>query len=155
MFAPPSPFSPAPVWQFACGVGHVTCDPVEAASDVRRIDGASRDIDPPNGVVFTFQVKGNSVEPTIASRSRNLLSHNDSGPSGTDEAKEVRPQVPWIVCPKSFSCDAKRLARAAARPNFMVVWPSGEAQSISPPANSGEEVCLLEASQIVGLNIDN
>jgi hypothetical protein len=58
---------------------------------VRRVDGASRNINRPAGVTFSFQISSNSVEPTIASLSRNLFSHDDSGPAGTDETKEVRP----------------------------------------------------------------
>lgn len=58
------------------------------------IHGASRDIDPPAGVAFSRQISAHSVEPTVASLARNLLSHDDSGPAGTDEAKEVGPQMP-------------------------------------------------------------
>jgi hypothetical protein len=101
--SPPSKFC-------AVGVGHG--DPVEAAADVRRVDGASRDIDAPAGVTFSRQVSSHSVEPTIASRSRNLLSHDDRGPGGTDEAKEVGPQMPRIVSTGALASDAERLARA-------------------------------------------
>jgi transcriptional regulator with XRE-family HTH domain len=41
----------------------------------------------------TFQISGDSVEPTIASLSRNLLSHDCSGPSGTGEAKDALAQM--------------------------------------------------------------
>jgi hypothetical protein len=85
------------------GVGHG--DPVEPASDVGGVHGASRDIDAPPGVTFTRQISDNSVEPTIPSRSRNLLSHDDRRPAGGDEAKEVGPQMPWIVDTGSFAGD--------------------------------------------------
>jgi hypothetical protein len=58
---------------------------------VRRVDGASRNIDAFAGVSFTFQVSSNSVEPTIASLACNLFTHDDRGPAGADKAKEVRP----------------------------------------------------------------
>jgi hypothetical protein len=79
---------------------------------VRRIDGASRNIDRPAGVTVSFQVRSNSVEPTIASLARNLFSHDDMGPAGTDEAMKVRPQVPWIIDTGSFAGDRERLAGA-------------------------------------------
>ena len=58
-----------------------------------RVDSASRDIDRPCGDVFSRQISADSVEPTIASRSRNLLSHKHRNaesplPGGTD-AKET------------------------------------------------------------------
>jgi hypothetical protein len=87
------------------GVTHVACDPVEPLSDVGGVHRASRDIDAPAGVTFSRQISAHSVEPTIASLSRNLLSHDDRGPDGGDEAMEVGPQVPWIVCTSPFTCD--------------------------------------------------
>jgi hypothetical protein len=54
---------------------------------MRRIDGRSRDIDRPAGVALRVQISGHSVEPSIASRSRNLFSHEHSGPSGAGESK--------------------------------------------------------------------
>lgn len=135
----------------ALAVVHISrgCGPIEPLSDVRRIDGASRDIDRPAGVAFSFQISGNSVEPTIASRSRNLLSHDDRGPAGTDEAKEVRPQMPWITGACTFSRNAERLARARAGPEWAVVGPSGEAGSDAPQAAPGEEMALCEASKVI------
>jgi hypothetical protein len=103
------------------GVIHVASDPIEPLSDVGGIHRASRDINAPAGVTFSLQISAHSVEPTIASLSRNLLSHDDRGPTGGDEAMEVGPQVPWIVCTGSFACDRKRLARARAGPDGAVV----------------------------------
>lgn len=56
-----------------------------------RVDGTSRDNDRPAGVTETFQVSEHSIEPMLANRSRNLFSHQHSGPSGTDEPKHVGP----------------------------------------------------------------
>jgi hypothetical protein len=122
---------------------------------VGGVHGASRDIDPPPGVTFARQISDNSVEPTIASRSRNLLSHDDRGPAGTDEAKEVGPQMPWIVGAGAFACDRERLARARAGPQFPVVGPSGETGGVGPSADAGEEVDLCESCQVGGPKIDN
>jgi hypothetical protein len=66
---------------------------------------ASRDIDAPAGVTFSRQISAHSVEPPIASLTRNLFSHDDRGPDGGDEAMEVGPQVPWIICAGTFACD--------------------------------------------------
>lgn len=117
------------------------------------VHGASRDIDPPAGVTFARQISDNSVEPTIASRSRNLFSHDDSGPAGGDEAKEVGPQMPRIVCTGSFAGDRERLARAGAGPDFTVVGPSGEAGGVGPSADAGEEMALGVSSQVFGPDI--
>jgi hypothetical protein len=85
------------------GVFHVFSDPVKPLSNVRGVDRESRNIDRPPGVANCFQISLNSIEPTIASLSRNLLSHDDRGPDGTDETMEVGPQVPWIVRSSAFS----------------------------------------------------
>jgi hypothetical protein len=66
-------------------------DPIQPVPLVWRVDGESRDIDRPAGVAFSFQISADSVEPIVASRSRNLFSHEDRGPSGTDEPMYVRP----------------------------------------------------------------
>jgi hypothetical protein len=132
-------------------VGH--SDPVEAAALVWRIDGASRDIDAPAGVAFALQISAHSVEPTIASLSRNLLSHEDRGPAGTDEATKVRPQMPWIICSEAFARDRERLARAGAGPERLVVWPSGHSGCNGPEPTSGKEVDLSVVPEFVRLNI--
>lgn len=77
----------------------------ETVTTVGRIDGTSRDNDSPAGVADACQVSMHSVEPVLANRRRNLLSHEDSGPSGTDEAKQVGPQVPVISLGFAFSGD--------------------------------------------------
>jgi hypothetical protein len=139
----------------ALGVGHVDGDPVEALANVRGVDRESWEIGAPAGVTFSFQISANSVEPTVASRSRNLFSQYHRGPDGTDEAMKVGPQVPWIVSTSAFACDAERLARATPRPHRPVVGPPGEAEGVGPPADPGEEVALGEASEVHRLNIDN
>jgi hypothetical protein len=122
---------------------------------VGGVHRASRYINSPAGVVFSFQISAHSVEPTIASRSCNLLTHDDRWPDGGDEAMEVGPQMPWIVCTKPFAGDAERLARARTRPDGAVVGPSCETEGVAPSSDTGEEVALFVFSQFIRLNIDN
>lgn len=117
----------------AVGAGHVVvgCSleegcPIEPLSDLWGVHGRSRDIDRPAGVVCTSQISGDSVEPTVAKRSRNLFSHDDRGPSGVDEAKEVGPQMPIIVGTQLFACERKRLTGTEPRPKRSLLGPSGE-----------------------------
>lgn len=119
------------------------------------VHGASRDIDAPPGVAFSRQIRQHSVEPTIASLARNLLSHDESGPAGTDEPKEVGPQMPRIVGTGAFPGDRERLARARTRPEVPPLVEPGEAGSERPSADPGEEVALDVASEVVGPNICN
>jgi hypothetical protein len=139
----------------ALGVGHVACDPIEPLPYVRGVDRESRNIDRPSGVASSFQISSNSVEPSVPSLSRNLLSQDDRGSACLNEAVEVGPEVAGIVCSSSFACDRERLAGARASPNRSVVWPPGEAEGVAPPADPGEEVALGEACEVHRLNIDN
>jgi len=138
----------------ASGVCHIPAlgDEPKAISTVGRIDGTSRDNDRPPGVSDAFQVSEHSVEPRLANRCRNLLSHCDNGPSGTDEAKVVGPQVPIVVLASLLSRDAERLARRRACPEFAVVGPAGKAGSKSPPCDTCEEVTLGIGGKITGLH---
>ena len=71
-------------------------DPEETVPAVWRIDTASRDINRPAGVVLRFQIRLNSVEPTVASAARNLLSHDKRWPDVANESMKVWPKVPRI-----------------------------------------------------------
>ncbi len=81
-----------------------------------RIDGTSRDNGRPAGVTEAFQVSKHSVEPILSNRCRNLLSHENSGPSGTDEFCEDRPKVALVFLARAFTGDGEGLARGAAGP---------------------------------------
>lgn len=135
----------------ACAVGQR--DPIEPLADVGGVHGRSRDIDRPTGVVFASQISGDSVEPIEASLSRNLLSHDNSGPTGTDEAMKVWPQMPWIISTGSFAGLRERLAGARACPKRSIVGPSCEPCGEAPSAEAGEEMALVESMQIIRLNI--
>ena len=91
-----------------------------------RVDGTSRDNGRPAGVADAFHVSEHSVEPVLANRRRNLLSHEDSGPSGTGEPEKVGPQVPIVSLGFALARDRERLAGGAAGPELTVVGPSCE-----------------------------
>lgn len=128
----------------ATGVGH---KPKPVAS-VGRVDGTSRDNDRPAGVADPFQVSSDSVEPVLANRRRNLLSHEDSGPSGTDESKQVGPQVPIISLGFALAGDRERLTRRGAGPEFAIIGPAGDSCGERPACDSRKEVTLTESGKI-------
>jgi hypothetical protein len=115
-----------------------------------RIDGTSRDNDRPAGVADAFQISEHSVEPILANRCRNLFSHHDSGPAGTDESERFGPEVPFVRGALLFSGDGERLARGASAPEGSVVRPAGETGGVGPSAEAGEEVALRVAVEVFG-----
>jgi hypothetical protein len=68
---------------------------------------------------------------------------------------EVRPQMPWIVNTGSFARDRERLARAGTGPDWSVIGPSCKPECVAPSADTGEEVGLGKASDVIRSNIDN
>jgi hypothetical protein len=116
---------------------------------VWRVDTASREIDCPPGVTFPRQISADSVEPTVASLSRNLLSHDDSGPHGTDEAMKVRPQMPWIICSSAFACRAERLAGTGAGPERGAIRPSSKSSCDRPKSAACEKVGLGVSCNVI------
>ena len=120
-----------------------------------RIDGTSRNNNRPAGVADAFQVRRHSVEPILANRSRNLFSHDDRGPTGSNEAKEDGPEVPFVRLAPLLTGGAEGLAGAASSPHRPVVGPSGKAEGVRPAADPGEEVALGEASEVIRCHIDN
>lgn len=87
----------------------------------------------------------------LASRCRNLFSHQDSGPAGTHEAKHVGPKVPWIVKAAALAGDRERLARTGRGPEFFFGRPVGEEGREAPGTEAGKEVDLLESDEVIGL----
>jgi hypothetical protein len=127
----------------------------QSISSMGRIDGASRNNDRSAGVTDAFQVSRHSVEPILANRCRNLLSHNDRGPDGSDKAEEDGPEVPFVRRAFLLTGGAEGLAGGASGPQGPLVRPTGEASSVCPPAKSGEEVALGEAPEVIRGNIGN
>jgi hypothetical protein len=136
---------------FALGVGH---EP-EALSDMGRLDTRSRDTDRPAGVSFTFQVRLNKVEPAVPNRCFNLLTKDNSRSALADEIEPRGPQMAFVGNAASCPCDAERLAGARACPNGPVVRPLGEAQGVTPDADSGKEMALGIVFDVIGLNLCN
>jgi hypothetical protein len=120
-----------------------------------RIRGTRRHNCRPAGVVATFQVTESSIEPAKSNRCRNLLSHDDSGPSGTNERKERRPKVSLV--PQSCSAAGNRegLAGAAPSPEFSVIWPASQSSSEGPSSDAGKEVALGVAFEVIGTDIND
>jgi hypothetical protein len=111
--------------------------------------------DRPAGVVNSFHVCENSVDPTGASRCRNLLTKDDPRSALADELEPRRPKVARIGFAVTFPRSRERLTGTATRPDGSVVRPSGEPQRVRPSADPGEEMTLLEASQVGRSNIDD
>lgn len=128
-------------------------DPVEPLADVGGVHGRSREIDRPAGVTEPSQISGDSVEPIAASSSRNLLSHDDSGPAGGDEAMNVGPQMPFIRSTAPTTGLRERLAGTGGCPKRSVVGPSGEPGRNAPQSAAGEQVDLGEAVEVMGLQL--
>jgi hypothetical protein len=122
---------------------------------VGRIDGTSRNNGRPAGVADAFQVSEHSVEPILANRCRNLFSHDDIGPTGCNKSMELWPEVALVFRAFALARDGEGLTWATPGPERPVVGPSCEASSVGPSADPSEEMALGEASEVVGLNIDN
>jgi len=135
----------------ALAVGHKP----QAISSMGRIDGTSRNNDRPAGVADAFQVRRHSVEPILANRCRNLFSHDDRGPTGSNETEEDGPEVALVRLALLFACGAEGLAGGASGPQGPVVGPSGEAGGVGPAADASEEMALDEAPEVIRGNIEN
>jgi len=132
-------------------VGHE----VKPLPDVRCADAVCAHNCRPEGVVKTFQVCLNKVEPAMANRCANLLAKDCDRAVLADEPEPLRPQVPGVVGSFAFACRAEWLAGARARPDFAGVVPSGEAQGVAPNPDAGEEVALRVPDEIDGVDISN
>lgn len=89
--APPVWFGPPFEPSVALGVFQAFRDEPEALSDMRSTDARSAQIDRPDGVVLSFQVSLNKVEPTEAVFARNLLSKDLRRSADANEMVPVRP----------------------------------------------------------------
>jgi hypothetical protein len=63
--------------------------------------------------------------------------------------------VALIVAATLGARGAEWLAGARTCPNRSVIWPSGEAQGETPPTDAGEEVALIEPSEVGGLHVND
>ena len=117
-------------------------------TDVRGADARSAQIRRPDGVIRTFHVRRNNVEPPCPIRTRNLLSKDDWRATLLDETEPVGPEVSFVGDALSFSGCAEGLTRATSGPNGNIICPTGEPKRVRPAADSGEEVALPIAVQI-------
>src|SRR5690606_39676632 len=53
------------------------------------------------------------------------------------------------VCSSDLACRGERLARAASGPDWPIVAPPCQAESMRPDSDTGEEVALSIASQVI------
>jgi hypothetical protein len=130
---------------FAPGDGHE----VEALSLVRRADARSAEIDRSAGVLRSFQVSKNSVEPRESSRARNLLTNDNWRVALADEPEPLWPEVAFVGDATAASGLRERLARARAGPERDVVWPSSSARGGTPNGDACEEVGLRDMSYVL------
>lgn len=63
--------------------------------------------------------------------------------------------MPLIIKPKFSACFAERLARARTGPNSSIVIPSGGTKGVGPDADSGKEVALRVAFEVIRRYIPN
>lgn len=129
----------------ARGVGH----PIEPVSNVRRTDARRRERTCPEGIAHGFQVSLYSVEPRFCVLARNLFTKERSRSALLDEILARGPEVTFVSKPCSLACRAERLAGKRSRPAWAVVWPSGASKSVTPDADTGAEMDLGKASEIV------
>jgi len=127
------------------GVGH----PPKSLSDVRRTDARSAQIGTPDGISHDFQVSAYSGAPRPSSRACNLFAKDCCRSALVNEAGELGPEVPLVCGAFTLSGNAEWLAGTASCPNRSRVGDSSEAQRKRPPADSGEEVALRVALEVM------
>lgn len=154
-FSPPSPRVPAPVVLLAFGDGQLasvaTCDnrgdtvctlfvraadfqsrangvgrEVQSLSDMRGLDARSAQIGRPDGVVRTFQISRNNIQPGEAILACNLLAKDDWRATLADEAGEDGPEMALVFRAALLPRCAERLAGTTAGPNRSAVGPSSQ-----------------------------
>lgn len=84
-----------------------------------------------------------------------LLSKNDWRFTLSDEFKEVREQVSFVLFSKSLPCNAERLTREACGPDRSIIWPSRKLQGVVPSSNSGKPMDSLCRAKIASLYLCN
>jgi hypothetical protein len=90
---------------------------------------------------------------SLAGGSCDLFSENNGRSTLSDEAKEVGPQMPWIVGTEPASCRTERLARAGARPERAFVGPSSKSSCDGPQPAASEEVALRVTFDVIRVNL--
>lgn len=75
----------------ALGVGHPDRSKSQSLSDMRRTDARTAGIDRPDGVIRSFHVSLNKLEPSKAVLARNLFAKDDCRAALLDEMEERGP----------------------------------------------------------------
>jgi len=140
-----------PFASLVIGEGHEV-DPVPS---VRSADARSRQNRRPEGVIASFQVSRNKVEPLEAVRARNLLSKDRWRPALADEFEPDRPEVSLVGEPATSSGDGEWLTWTGAGPNRDICWPASEPERIGPDTDAGEEVGLRAAIDVLRLEVSD
>jgi len=109
----------------------------------------------PEGKIFRFHVRPNSVEPPPSSRICNLFSHDDIRASCADEAVELGPKVSLVGNAFSEAGTGKRLAWAGAGPKWTGIRPAGNPGGKRPSSDACEEVALRVTIEIGRFNVEN
>lgn len=121
---------------------------VEPGSDVRSAEARSRETGRPEGVVDSFHVSLNKVEPAKADRRFNLLTKEDCRAALADETEQDGPEVALVLESFALPCGAESLAGRRSSPDGLVIPPSSTAKGVGPDADSGEEVALGVAFEV-------
>ena len=116
-------------------------------------DARSAQICRPDGVVRTFQVSRNNIQPGEAILACNLLAKDDWRATLADEAGEVGPEMALVLRPALLPRVAERLAGTGASPYGAVVGPPCESESVRPSADTGEEMALGKFGKVIRLYV--
>ena len=133
----------------ARGVGHKP----EAVPAMGRPDTASWQHCRSEGVALAFQVMSGLVQPFMGNRRRNLLAKNCWRFALADEPEPYWPKVAFVGFAFLFSGGAEGLARATASPDGSIVRPIRHSEGDGPSTDSGEEVTLGEALEVIGMQL--
>ena len=95
-----------------------------------------------------------SVEPEVASWTRNLLATDALRSALRDETEPDRPEVAGIGEAKSLASSGPRLARGRPSPHLLVT-PHGKVECVVPECNPAEEMHAIEADKIARLDVDD
>lgn len=123
---------------------------VDGSADARSAEIRRRD-----GVVLTFQVSRNTVEPSKSIRARNLFSKADVRATLRDELAPRRPKIAGIIGTSALPAGAEGLTGARACPRRPRFGPACEPEGVGPSADAGEEVAVTESSEISPGNIED
>jgi len=120
---------------------------------MRRADARSRENNRPAGVTFCFQVRENSIEPSVSNRCFNLLPKNALRFALSDEPESDRPQVTLVFAPFTFSGRTERLTGETGAPNRSACRPACKLEREIPSGNPSEKSNPLVSPQILSPHI--